>query len=193
VWSVEIKGRTADFALAALGQRTNAGAWKRIKLAASLWRSGVPTSTNDDWASLLRRVCFWLISLLLAILSFSLLVGGAMGSVVFVFRITMIFAFPAWCLYLPFIFFLRDADGRRSAMLLLTGILIGPAALIVWDLSHLLMGEDLFQGFWNGDPEAGMGAGYDMIFASVVGFLTSAIYVLFLKFVHPKHTAAKGI
>jgi hypothetical protein len=153
----------------------------------------VPISTKSGRASILRRVCFWFISLLLAVLSFSLFVGGAMGSVVFVFRITTMLAFPVWCLYLPFIFLLRDADGRRSAILILTGILIGPAAIAVWGLGHLIMGENQFRGFWNGDPEAGMGAGFDMIYATVVGFLTSAIYVLLLKFVYSRHTAAKGV
>jgi hypothetical protein len=117
-----------------------------------------------------------------------------MGSVVFVFCITMMFAFPVWCLYLPFIFSLRDVEGWRSALLLLAGILIGPAALTVWGLIHLPMGENLFQRFWDGDPEtSGGGGGYFMIFASVVGFLTSAIYVLFLKFAHSRQPYETGL
>ena len=153
----------------------------------------MPISAKNDRVSVLRRICFWFISLVLAVLSFSLFLGSTMGSVVTVFRITMMFAFPVWGLYLPFIFFLTDAEGRRSTILLVNGILIGPAALTAWGLIHLLMGQNLFHGFWNRDPEEGMGAGYAMIFASVVGFLTSTIYVLFLKFVHSKNTVAKSV
>lgn len=155
----------------------------------------MPLSTSSDRASTLRRVCFWFISLLLAVLAFSLFAGRAEepSISIFIFRVTMIFAFPVWCLYLPFIFFFRNADGRRSAILLLTGILIGPAALTVWCLGHLLVGQNLFRSFWNGDSEAGMGTGVFMIYATIVGFLTSAIYVLFLKFAPSRHTAAKDI
>jgi hypothetical protein len=151
----------------------------------------VPISTEDDWVSILRRICLWFISFLLVVLPFSLLVGKAIGAIGLVLRITLIAAFPVWCLYLPFIFRINDANGRRSAILLLGGFLIGPATLFVlW----LLVGnpEDLFRGFWNGPSDVGMGAGFGMILASIVGFLTSAIYVLFLKFVPSRHTAAKS-
>jgi hypothetical protein len=155
----------------------------------------VPISTSSDRASLLRRVCFWFVSLLLAVLAFSLFAGRAEEPSVSIsiFRDTMIFAFPVWCLYLPLIFFLRNADWRQTAILLLTGILIGPAALFIWCLIQLPMGQNLFQRFWNGDSEAGMGAGIAMIFATIVGLLTSVIYVLFLKFVRPRHTAPKSV
>jgi hypothetical protein len=91
--------------------------------------------------SLLGRISLWFISLILGVATFSLFVG--MGSAVFVFRIAMMFAFPVWCLYLPFILFLADANGRRAQILLLSGILIGPAALTVgvssisnWEITY---------------------------------------------------------
>jgi hypothetical protein len=147
----------------------------------------VPISTGDGWVSILKRICFWFLSFLLVVLPFSLLVGRAMGSVPLVLRITMLSAFPVWCLYLPFIFRVDNANGRGSAILLLGGTLIGPAALFVL---ALLSGQNFLEGFWNGPSDLGMGAGVTMVLASFVGFLTSAIYVLFLKFVLPTHPAS---
>jgi heme/copper-type cytochrome/quinol oxidase subunit 4 len=157
-----------------------------------LWRRVVPTSTEDDWVSILRRIGFWFISFLLVVLPFSLLVGKAMGSVALVLRITLLAAFPVWCLYLPFIFRLNDANGRRSAILILGGALIGPATILVlW----LLKGnpEDLIHGFWDGPSDVGMGSGFGMILASIVGLFTSVIYVLFLKFVPSRRAATKSV
>lgn len=129
--------------------------------------------------------------LLLVVLPFSLLFGKAMGAIALVLRVTLIAAFPVWCLYLPFIFRFNDANGRRSLILVLGGTLIGPATIFV--LGLLRGNENFFWKFWSGDPEEGMGAGYLIVLASIVGFLTSAIYVLFLKFWLSRHAAAKSV
>lgn len=150
----------------------------------------MPESTGNDWVSILKRTCFWFISFVLVVIPFGLLVGEIYGAVLLVLRVTLMAAFPVWCLYLPFIFRLKDANGRRSAILLLGGFLIGPATILVLGLL-MKNTENFFWGFWSGNPE-GMGEGYTMVLASVVGFLTSAIYVLFLKFVLSRHAAAKS-
>jgi hypothetical protein len=114
-----------------------------------------------------------------------------MGSVGFVLLATLVAAFPVWCLFLPFIFRFKDANARRSAILLVGGSLIGPAAIFV--LGLLTADENFFWKFWSGDPEGGMGAGYCMVLALIVGFFTSAVYVLFLKLALSRHAAAKCV
>ncbi len=154
-------------------------------------RRGVPISTEDNWVGILRRICFWFISFLLVVLPFSLLVGKAMGSVALVLSVTLMAAFPVWCLYLPFIFRFNNANGRRSLILVLGGTLIGPATIFV--LGLVMGNENFFWKFWSGNIEEGMGAGYSIVLASIVGFFTSAIYVLFLKFWPSRHDAAKSV
>jgi hypothetical protein len=151
----------------------------------------VPLPTQNDRASTLRRICYWFISFLLVVLPFSLLFGRAAGSVGFVLYVTLVLAFPCWCLYLPLIFRIEDANWPRSGILLLSGSLIGPATIFV--LGLLTADENFFWKFWSGNVLDGEGTGYYMVFALIVGFLTSAIYVLFLKLALPRHPAAKCV
>jgi hypothetical protein len=111
-------------------------------------------------------------------------------AVLLIFRITMTFAFPAWCLYLPFVMALQDAAARRIWTLLVSGILIGPASLVLWGLILQVRGGDP-QKIWHSDPLA-FGMGWAMIFALIVGLLTTSCYVIALKFLHHHSTAAKG-
>lgn len=125
----------------------------------------------------LERVFIWLGSLFLVVCLFSLLLsrGASVDAVVFIFKITIIFALPAWFLYLPLVFLLKDADERRGWVLLATGILIGPASMALWGLIFHLRGESAHM-VWHGDGEA-PGLVADMICASIVGCLTTALYV----------------
>jgi hypothetical protein len=133
--------------------------------------------------STLGRISLWLGSLLLVVCLFSLFIsrGASVESVVFIFKVTMIFALPAWFLYLPLVVLLKDAEEQRGWVLLATGILIGPASMALWGLIFQLRGEDAHL-VWQGDGEA-PGIVANMICASIVGFLTSGLYVASLKLI----------
>jgi hypothetical protein len=129
----------------------------------------------------LVRILLWLGSLVIAVCLFSLLLsrGESDGSVVFMFRVTMIFALPVWLLYLPLVVLLKDAEGRRWWVLLVSGAFIGPLCLFLWGLILQLRGENAHV-VWQGDGEAPGIAGL-MVFASIVGFLTTGLYAVGLK------------
>ena len=139
------------------------------------------TSGNTS-PSTLVRVFIWLGSLLLAVCLFSLLIchGASLEAVVVVFKITMIYALPAWSFYLPLVFRLKDANECRGWILLATGFLIGPASMALWGLTLQLRGEDahvVWQG--GGDPTSFIGF---TVYAAFVGFLTTGLYVTSVKF-----------
>jgi hypothetical protein len=96
----------------------------------------------------------------------------------------MIFALPVACLYLPFVIALKDAEGRRIWTILLCGILIGPAVPgllgLFLQLRGQLRGEDVTK-VWQGEPLTGLGLGSGMIYALIVGFLTTVCYVIAMK------------
>jgi hypothetical protein len=131
----------------------------------------------------LKRIGLWFASLLLAVTFFSLLFKA--GAFI-VFRVTMMLAFPVWCLYLPFVIALKDAEGWRMWTIMLSGTLIGPASLALWFLILVLRGGDPLT-IWRGDPLGGS-YGAVMIFALFVGFLTTSFYVTTLKLLHREPT-----
>lgn len=143
----------------------------------------------------LKRIGLWFGSLLLSVTIFSLLLtvlfSGPgffrVGTILVVFRVTMRFALPVWCLYLPFVIALKDAEERRIWIILVTGSLIGPTWLVLWGLMRQLSGGDPAK-IWHGDPLA-FGMGGAMIFALIVGFLTSSFHVIGLKALHHRSTA----
>ena len=145
------------------------------------------TSGASNLVNTLRRIGLWFGSLLLSVTLFSLLFtlhfsGPGFfraGSVLLTLRVTMIFAFPVWCLYLPFVIALKDAEQRRGWTIFFSGILIGPTSLALWGLILQLRG---------GDPLA-FGLNGAMIFALIVGFLTTSFYVIGLKALHRRSTA----
>jgi hypothetical protein len=146
----------------------------------------------------LRRIGLWFGSLLLSVTLFSLLFNVLfsgpgffrVGTVLLIFRVTLIFALPVWCLYLPFVIALKNAEERRIWTILVSGILIGPASLVLWSLILQLRGGDP-DTIWQGDPLA-FGVSGVMIFALIVGFLTTSFYVIALKVLHHRSTAVKG-
>jgi len=132
-------------------------------------------------------------SLLLSALLFSLSFSGRFraGSFVPAFHVTMVFALPVWCLYLPFVIAFKDAEGRQIWTILFSGILIGPVSLALWCLILQLKGGDPYT-IWHGDPLIGLGGIAAMIYAVIVGFLTTSLYLLALRVLHRLLTAARG-
>ncbi len=156
------------------------------------------TSGASDGMNRLRRIGLSFGSLLLSVTLFSLLFNlhfsgpgfFRAGTVLLVFRVTLIFALPVWCLCLPFVIALKDAEDGRLWTILVSGVLIGPAALVSWVLLLQLRGGDP-GAIWHGDPLA-FGMGGAVIFASIVGLLTIFVYLIALKILHRRPLAAKG-
>jgi hypothetical protein len=143
--------------------------------------------------NLLTRIGLWFGCLLLAVGLFSVLFirfFSPGGEVMFIFRITMMFAFPVWLLCLPIIVKLRNAEDNRIWIILLSGILIGPLALTIWYLILQLFGGDA-HAIWHGDDLAPSTVAC-MIFASVVGFLTTLLYGIALKILHRQSVVSTG-
>jgi hypothetical protein len=101
------------------------------------------------------------------------------------------FAIPVWCLYLPFVIALKDAEGRRRWIILLSGILMGPTSLALWGLTLQLRGADP-HNIWQGDPLIGLGGIAAMIFAAIVGFLTTSFYLIALRVLRRRTTIGRG-
>jgi hypothetical protein len=160
-------------------------------LILSKWQRAVSTAKNP--MNILTRIGLWFGCFLIAVALFSLLFSQLFsngGAVMFIFRATMTLALPVWFLYLPFIVKLKDSEDRRIWIILVSGILIGPLALTVWCLILQLGGGDA-RDIWQGDPLAPSTAAC-MIFASVVGFLATAIYGISLKVVYRLSAVDKG-
>lgn len=148
--------------------------------------------------NMLKRLGLWFSSLLFSVTLFSLLFNlhfngpGSfqVGTILLIFRVTLILALPVGCLYLPCVIALKDAEEERIWTILVSGVLIGPAALVFWGLLLQLKGGDP-DAIWHGDALA-FGMGGAVTFALIVGFLTASIYVIALKILHHRSLAAKG-
>jgi hypothetical protein len=145
----------------------------------------------------LRRIGLWFGSVLLSVTLVSQLLallfhwGGPFSGPFFdIFRVAGMMAFPVACLYLPFVIALQDAEERRVWTILFSGILIGPASLLLWCIIAQLWSSD--PNLWEGDPLTGIGCLSGMVLALVVGFLSTSAYVIALKVLHRWHAAAKG-
>lgn len=140
--------------------------------------ASTPTSTLDRAGD---RIGLWFGSLLLSVAIFSLFFSLAFYSPFFlVFCVTMMFALPAWCLYLPFVIAFKNAEGWRMWIILVSGILIGPASIALWCLIQLKAGGDPYK-IWHGEPPINMGGIVCMDLSLIVGFLTTSFYVIALK------------
>jgi hypothetical protein len=120
----------------------------------------------------------WFLALLLSVSLFSSIYGRlyGLGSFIFVFRITMIFALPVACLCLPVVIAMRDRkEGTR--IIVAAGSLIGPVCLVLWGVLREARGV---QAAWSSD-----GIGFSiitvLILASIVGCLTTIFYIIALK------------
>jgi hypothetical protein len=135
----------------------------------------VGNATRDPALNTLGRIGVWFASLFLSVAVFCLLFPiGSLASFFFLFRITLTFALPVSLLYLPVVAALKDAQRWRLCVLLVSGILIGPACLGIWGLILQLRGTAV-SSVWRGD---GMATGLlnCMVFALIVGSLTTTLY-----------------
>jgi len=105
----------------------------------------------------LRRIGLWFGSVLLSVTLVSQLLallfhwGGPFSGPFFdIFRVAGMMAFPVACLYLPFVIALQDAEERRVWTILSSGILIGPASLLLWCIIAQLWSSD--PNLWEGPP-----------------------------------------
>jgi hypothetical protein len=134
----------------------------------------------------LRRIGLWFVCLPMAVALFSLLFTLLFNRAAFTFSIVpifqpiMMFALPVWCLYLPWVIALKDAEGRRIWTILFSGSLIGPASVFLWCFILQIFGNNA----WRADPLTGIGGVSGMIFAFIVGFFMTCLYVIALKVVH---------
>jgi hypothetical protein len=150
----------------------------------------LPESAERSVMNVWWRIGLWFVCLLLAIGLFSLLlslylkgVGYAkLWFVVPVFRVTMMCALPIWCLCLPVVIAAKRAEGWKMWTILPVGSLLGPLAVGLWFLV-LQVGGASPQTMWQGDPLMGWvgSAIAGMIFAFVVGLLTSSLYLVIFK------------
>lgn len=139
----------------------------------------------------LIRICLWLISFLLADACFSLFFGFFWLEVVWVyFLLTLLIAWPAWCLYLPVVITFKDAEGRRLWVILATGILVGPLSLVLWDAVARLHRNLKAPIVGLPDPLLALGE-FGIVFAFVVGFLATCAYIYGLKVLHHRAHHAK--
>lgn len=145
----------------------------------------------DRRRNVLIRVGLWFVSFLIADFCFSFFFGvySRQVSVAAAFFIyTLIYAAPAWCLYLPVVIAFKDAEGRRIWTILSIGILIGPLSLLFWGVVDRLNsvnapGSELWESI-----EAVPGIFW--VFAVVVGSLTTCAYVCSLKILHGRRMRA---
>jgi hypothetical protein len=153
----------------------------------------VLTTSGPVSISVSRRVGLWFIALLLAVGLFTLLfclrpgvgspAGPSLDTLSGVFLVTILYALPVACLYLPIVIGIKDAEEHRIWIILCSGILIGPVSMALWSLSLQWRGEDLHT-VWNGDPLLRIGGLDRMVFATIVGSCTTLFYVITLKVIH---------
>ena len=153
----------------------------------------MPLPTKYGSPPLYRRIVLWFVSVLLAIAFFTLpfalvftqSTSNPSEAVYFffsIFSIALIFALPVACLYLPLVITFSSAENSRPWAMLIVGALIGPIAMLLWYCILLLRGNNA-HGVWYGDPVIGMlgSAPAAMIFAFIVGTITTLIYLLLLR------------
>jgi hypothetical protein len=138
-----------------------------------------------------RNVGLWFLSVLLSVGLFSLAFAGLYGwspdALARDFLITMKFALPVACLFLPIVITQRDAEEWRTLVIAGSGIVIGPAFIVLLALIAALRGKpDVIAG----DP-LGFGLKACLVFAFIVGSLTTILYITTLKLVHHLTSASK--
>lgn len=141
-----------------------------------------------------RRIGLWLVSLLIAVAFFSvflslcLTVAGSngFGLVLPVFRMTMMCALPIWCLCIPLVIAMKNAEGWRGWTVLLVGSFIGPLLVGLWFLLLELGGANQQPITWQGESFSGRTGSSlaGMLFALIVGLLTTSLYLLSIRLLH---------
>lgn len=159
----------------------------------------MPESAKRSVVSVGRRIGMWFVCLLVAVGLFSLLLSLFVDSVGLdrlwfvlpIFRVTLMCALPIWCLCLPVVMAVKDAEGWKIWTIVLSGSLIGPLLVGLWFLLLQIGGANP-QILWQGGPLTGWAASgaAGMFFAFIVGLLTSSFYLVALKFLHRRSMAA---
>lgn len=114
-------------------------------------------------------------SLLLGVALFSVffcLTARQTGAILFILKITMIFALPVCVVCLPLVLALKDAEEGRVWGILLSGILTGPAALIVLAFILQLKGRSIVLN----------GNGQDVVLFQLMAFAIAPGFRLKRKF-----------
>lgn len=150
----------------------------------------MPESAKPSVVSVWKRIGLWFVCLLVSASLFSLFLGFFLNSVGLdklwlilpIFRVTMMCALPIWCLCLPIVVAVKDAEGWKSWTILVSGSLLGPLLVGLWFLV-LEMGGANPQMFWQSGRPAGWAENSiaGMIFAFVVGLCTSSFYLAVFK------------
>jgi hypothetical protein len=139
-----------------------------------------------------RNIGLWFLSVLLSVSLFSLAFAGLFGwspdALARDFLITMKIALPVACLYLPVVIMQRDAEEGRMRVIAGSGIVIGPAYLVLRGLILVMLGEP---GVFERDAASPFGMMAVLIFAFIVGSLTTILYITALKLVHHLTRASK--
>jgi hypothetical protein len=140
----------------------------------------------------LQRIGLWFASVLLAASFFSLCLSlffMGLRAFFWVLYATTIAALPVWCLCVPAVIAIKNAEGRRVWTVLLGGSLIGPVLIALWCMIQQLLGRDP-RTIWHGDPLLGVGGGLGIIFALIVGVLTASFYLISLRVLHRRSIAS---
>ena len=156
--------------------------------SASEWRYRPPSRSSeadDEMMTTSRNIALWFRSLSLSVSIFSLLYGLRYGpdSFVFVFRITLMFALPVACLYLPLV--LTFSKRGRLWAIIGSGTLIGPASLVLWAVIGSIRSD---VSIWQSDG-IGLGLGAALVCALIVSILTTTCYVAAFKIIRRLMTA----
>lgn len=146
-----------------------------------------------------RRVGLWFVSLLTAVVFFSVFLSlwltaaesGKAGLIQPIFRVTMMCALPVWCLCLPLVIAMKNAEGWRMWTLLLTGSLLGPLLVGLWFLL-LELGGASQPVVWQGEPQLGWAGSSiaGMSFALIVGLLTTSTYLMSIRLLQRRSAAS---
>lgn len=138
-----------------------------------------------------RNISLWFLSVLLSVglfsLAFARLFGWSPDALARDFLITMKIALPVAFLFLPIVIKQRDAEEGRAWVIVGCGFVIGPAYLL---LRTLIAGGGDPHAFER-DEASPFGIVAFLIFAAIVGSLTTILYVTALKLVHRLTTASK--
>jgi hypothetical protein len=139
-----------------------------------------------------RNIGLWFLSGLLSVSLFSLAFAGLYGwspeALAFDFRVTMKIALPVAFLYLPVVITQRDAEEGRMRVIAGSGIVIGPAYLVLRGLILVMLGKP---HVFERDPVSPFGLVAFLVFAFIVGSLTTILYITALKLTHRLTSVSK--
>ena len=125
-----------------------------------------------------HRLLCAVLALLAAILLFSGVMTRAGGEFGFITWITLRFAAPVWIIDLAILIPWRKVSAWMIPALPIAGAILGPASLFAWACVDAQL-HNSWSRLWEADEGPGL-PGF-LIFAAIVGFVTNAFYLLFLK------------